>query len=107
MRKLRGKTTSHGERVDCVVVGAGVLGLAAARALARAGREVIVLEANAAIGTEISSRNSGVIHAGIYYPKDSVKASKSCWWQPTRASCPCCGRIRSGRPETAWTICAI
>jgi L-2-hydroxyglutarate oxidase LhgO len=74
MRKLRGKTTSHGERVDCVVVGAGVLGLAAAGALARAGREVIVLEANAAIGTEISSRNSGVIHAGIYYPKDSVKA---------------------------------
>jgi len=71
---LAGKTTSSGEQVDCVVVGGGVLGLAVARALSRAGREVIVLEANAAIGTEISSRNSGVIHAGIYYPKDSVKA---------------------------------
>jgi len=74
VRKLRGKTTSHSDRVDCVVVGAGVLGLAVARALARAGREVVVLEANAAIGAEISSRNSGVIHAGIYYPRGSVKA---------------------------------
>lgn len=62
------------ERVDCIVVGAGVVGLAVARALALAGREVIVLEAARAIGTETSSRNSEVIHAGIYYPRDSLKA---------------------------------
>ena len=62
------------ERVDCVVIGAGVVGLACARALALAGREVIVLEAAGAIGTETSSRNSEVIHAGIYYPPGSAKA---------------------------------
>ena len=62
------------ERIDCAVVGAGVIGLAVARALALAGREVIVLEAADAIGTETSSRNSEVIHAGIYYPTGSLKA---------------------------------
>jgi L-2-hydroxyglutarate oxidase LhgO len=62
------------ERVDCVVVGAGVVGIAVARALALAGREVIVLDAAEGIGTETSSRNSEVIHAGIYYPKDSLMA---------------------------------
>lgn len=62
------------EHVDCVVVGAGVVGLAIARALALAGREVIVLEAANAIGTGTSSRNSEVIHAGIYYPAGSLKA---------------------------------
>ena len=62
------------ERVDCVVVGAGVVGLAVARALAQTGREVIVLDAAEAIGTETSSRNSEVIHAGIYYPADSLMA---------------------------------
>ena len=62
------------ESVDCVVVGAGVVGLAVARALARSGREVIVLEAAEAIGTETSSRNSEVIHAGIYYPAGSLMA---------------------------------
>ncbi len=62
------------ERVDCIVVGAGVVGLAVAQALARAGREVIVLEREGAIGTGISSRNSEVIHAGIYYPTGSLKA---------------------------------
>lgn len=62
------------ETVDCVVIGAGVVGLAVARRLAMAGREVIVLEAADMIGTETSSRNSEVIHAGIYYPTDSYKA---------------------------------
>src|SRR5712671_7322147 len=62
------------ERVDAVVVGAGVVGLAVARALALGGREVIVLEAQSTIGTGTSSRNSEVIHAGIYYPPGSLKA---------------------------------
>ncbi len=62
------------ERVDCVVIGAGVVGLAVARSLAQAGREVLILEAEAAIGTGTSSRNSEVIHAGIYYPQGSLKA---------------------------------
>lgn len=62
------------ESVDVVVAGAGVVGIAVARALAMAGREVIVLDAAVAIGTETSSRNSEVIHAGIYYPKDSLMA---------------------------------
>src|SRR6516164_1106443 len=62
------------ESVDCVVIGAGVVGLAVARALALAGREVIVVEAADGIGTETSSRNSEVIHAGIYYPKGSLMA---------------------------------
>jgi L-2-hydroxyglutarate oxidase LhgO len=62
------------ERIDCVVIGAGVVGLAVARELALAGREVIVLEAEDSIGNHTSSRNSEVIHAGIYYPKGSLKA---------------------------------
>jgi L-2-hydroxyglutarate oxidase LhgO len=62
------------ETVDCVVIGAGVVGLAVARALARAGREVLVLEKERWIGSETSSRNSEVIHAGLHYPKDSLKA---------------------------------
>ena len=60
--------------VDVVVVGAGVVGLAVARALALSGREVVVLEAADAFGTGTSSRNSEVIHAGIYYPRGSLKA---------------------------------
>ncbi len=62
------------DQVDCVVIGAGVVGLAVARALALQGREVMVLEAANAIGTGTSSRNSEVIHAGIYYPQGSLKA---------------------------------
>lgn len=62
------------DEVDCIVVGAGVVGLAVARALAQAGRDVIVLEAAAGIGSETSSRNSEVIHAGIYYPANSFMA---------------------------------
>ena len=62
------------EQVDTVVIGAGVVGLAVARALALAGREVLVLEALEAFGTQTSARNSEVIHAGIYYPQDSLKA---------------------------------
>ena len=63
------------ERVDSVVVGAGVVGLAVARALARAGREVVVAEAAAAIGSGVSSRNSEVIHAGLYDAPGSLKAT--------------------------------
>ena len=66
------------DRVDGVVIGAGVVGLAVARALAAASpfgaREWMVLEAADAIGTGTSSRNSEVIHAGIYYPQGSLKA---------------------------------
>jgi L-2-hydroxyglutarate oxidase LhgO len=62
------------DELDAVVIGAGVVGLAVARALALAGREVVVLEAERAIGTHTSSRNSEVIHAGFYYPTGTWKA---------------------------------
>jgi L-2-hydroxyglutarate oxidase LhgO len=62
------------DKVDCVVIGAGVVGLAIARKLALSGREVIVLEAAEGIGTVTSSRNSEVIHAGIYYRAGSLMA---------------------------------
>ncbi len=62
------------DRIDTLVIGAGAVGLACARERALAGRETIVLEASNAIGTGTSSRNSEVIHAGIYYPAGSVKA---------------------------------
>ncbi|MGH6880525.1 MAG: NAD(P)/FAD-dependent oxidoreductase, partial [Hypericibacter sp.] len=65
---------SRGEPVDVAVIGAGLLGLAIGRSLARAGREVLVLEAEKAMGTVTSSRNSEVIHAGIYYPPGSLKS---------------------------------
>ncbi len=60
--------------IDTVIVGAGVVGLAVARALALSGTEVLVLEAEDRPGEGISSRNSGVIHAGMYYPTGSLKA---------------------------------
>lgn len=62
------------DSVECVVVGAGVVGLAIARAMALKGHEVVVLETESAFGTHTSSRNSEVIHAGIYYPTNSLKA---------------------------------
>lgn len=62
------------DKVDCVVTGAGVIGLAVARELALRGREVLVIEKHAGIGMETSSRNSEVIHAGLYYPTGSLKA---------------------------------
>jgi len=62
------------EQLDCVVIGAGVIGLAVAREIALQGQETILLERESAFGTISSARNSEVIHAGIYYPKDSLKA---------------------------------
>ncbi|KAH9675046.1 L-2-hydroxyglutarate dehydrogenase [Citrus sinensis] len=62
------------EKVECVVIGAGVVGLAVARELALKGREVLVLDSGPTFGTGTSSRNSEVIHAGIYYPLNSLKA---------------------------------
>src|SRR5215831_8094278 len=62
------------DRVECVVVGAGAVGLAVARALALRGREVLLLEAESHPGTITSARNSGVIHAGLYYTPGSLKA---------------------------------
>ncbi|MBT4220468.1 MAG: FAD-dependent oxidoreductase, partial [Rhodospirillaceae bacterium] len=62
------------EKTDCAIIGAGVIGLTIARRLAMDGREVIILEHADAIGTVTSARNSEVIHAGLYYPKDSLKA---------------------------------
>jgi L-2-hydroxyglutarate oxidase LhgO len=62
------------DRVDAIVIGAGAVGLAVGRALARTGRETIVAEAQTAIGQGVSSRNSEVIHAGLYYAPGSLKA---------------------------------
>ncbi len=60
--------------VECLVIGAGVVGLAIARALAQQGKEVLIIEAESSFGSGISSRNSEVIHAGLYYPANSFKA---------------------------------
>ena len=84
------------DRVDAVVIGAGVVGLAVARALATAGREVVILEAEDAIGTHTSSRNSEVIHAGIYYPQGSLKA-RACV-EGRRAPVRLLRRARSAAP---------
>jgi L-2-hydroxyglutarate oxidase LhgO len=62
------------ESIDCIVAGAGVVGLAIARRLGQAGREVVVIDAAGDIGTSTSSRNSEVIHAGIYYAAGSLMA---------------------------------
>src|SRR5215213_869431 len=66
------------EKIDCAVIGGGVVGLAIARKLAMSGREVVVLEAEEHFGTHTSSRNSEVMHAGIYYSTGSLKA-KLCY----------------------------
>jgi L-2-hydroxyglutarate oxidase LhgO len=63
------------DQVDAIVIGAGAVGLAVGRALAQSGRETLVAEAQTAIGQGVSSRNSEVIHAGLYYPPGSLKAS--------------------------------
>lgn len=62
------------QQVDCVVIGAGLIGISIAKSLSMAGHEVILLESHETIGNEISARNSEVIHAGIYYPPNSLKA---------------------------------
>jgi L-2-hydroxyglutarate oxidase LhgO len=62
------------EQIDVAIIGGGVTGLAAARAVARRGRSVCVLERHGRVGSETSTHNSGVIHAGIYYPAASLKA---------------------------------
>ena len=62
------------DHVDVVVIGAGVIGIACARALAIAGREVLLLESESTFGSGVSSRNSEVIHAGLYYSQGSLKA---------------------------------
>jgi len=62
------------DQLDCIIIGAGVIGLAVARTMAMSGREVFILEATEGIGNEASSRNSEVIHAGIYYLPGSLKA---------------------------------
>ena len=61
--------------IDTVVIGAGVVGLAIARKFALSKKDVLVVEEQSTFGTITSTRNSGVIHAGIYYDKDSLKAS--------------------------------
>src|SRR5215216_143380 len=77
MASREARSEGRVDEVEAVVIGAGVIGLAAARALALAGHEVIVLERAYTIGFETSSRNSEVIHGGLYYPAGSLKA-RSC-----------------------------
>ena len=70
--------------MQVLVIGAGVVGLAVARAAARRGHDVVMAEAESAIGTGTSSRNSEVIHAGMYYPTGTLRARHSC------AAAVCC-----------------
>src|SRR5881398_3558706 len=77
MASREARSEGRVDEVEAVVIGAGVIGLAAARALALAGHEVVVLERAYTIGFETSSRNSEVIHGGLYYPAGSLKA-RSC-----------------------------
>ncbi len=66
--------TNNKTDFQCVIVGAGIIGLSIARCIAKKNKKVLVLEKNKKFGEETSSRNSGVVHAGIYYPKNSLKA---------------------------------
>lgn len=77
MTVIYGNSGAAVKHIDSVVIGAGIVGLGCALALADAGHEVLILEAESAIGMGVSSRNSEVIHAGIYYPAGSLKA-QSC-----------------------------
>lgn len=90
--------------IDTVVVGAGVVGLAIARAVAIAGVEVLVLEAEERAGEGISSRNSGVIHAGMYYPTGSLKAR--CCVRGLQLMYEYCGRRRVAHRRTGKLIVA-
>ncbi|MBU1781955.1 FAD-dependent oxidoreductase, partial [bacterium] len=62
------------EKVDLIIIGAGVVGLAIASEIESQGQDIFILEKNSSFGEETSSRNSEVIHAGLYYPKDTLKA---------------------------------
>ena len=86
------------DEVECVVVGAGVVGLAVARALALAGHGVLVLERAYTIGFETSSRNSEVIHGGLYYPVGSLKG-RSCRRRPPSPLCLLPRAWRPARPD--------
>jgi len=96
------------DRVDCVVIGAGVVGLAIARALALSGRDVLVLESAATVGTGASSRNSEVVHGGLYYAPGSLKArlavrGRSLLYEYCRANGIAyrqCGKLTAPRPCT-------
>ena len=104
------------EKLDCLVIGAGVVGLAVARELARRGREVVIVERHALIGSETSSRNSEVIHAGLYYPTGSLKA-RTCVEGRERLYAFCeshgvphrrCGKlVVASRPDQAERLAAL
>ena len=66
--------------IDIIIIGAGVVGLAIAAEVSRINKNVFVFEKNRTFGLETSSRNSEVIHAGMYYPEDSLKANILCKW---------------------------
>ena len=98
-------------RVEACVIGAGVIGIAVARALAQAGKEVLLLDRAKLIGSETSARNSEVIHAGLYYPPTSLKG-KFCvrgkhllydYCQSRHVSYKQCGKLVVATNEIQWT----
>jgi glycine/D-amino acid oxidase-like deaminating enzyme len=95
------------DEIDCAVIGAGVVGLAIARALALAGREVLVVESEGAIGTGTSSRNSEVIHAGIYYPQGLAEGTQLCVEGQARCSTrmrPSAACRTSAAASSSWRL---